>query len=107
VERKLKPKAWRPGASEERLADSLDVLASVRRDTLLEAITMSAEELLRSSDLGASLEKVVEQVGQAAAVDRLHILEIDASRSAANGFVAHHYIWSALLRGRWKDSATR
>jgi len=89
----------RPAASgaggEERLANSLGALASLRRDALLEAIAMSAEELLRSSDLGASLERVVEQVGQAATVDRLHILEIDASRSAATGFVAHHYVWSA------------
>ena len=93
--RKLKPQSLWPAAAEDRLARPLEVLATVRRDAILQAIAISAEELLRSSDLGASLGKVVEQVGQAAAVDRLHILEIDAAKPVESGVVARHYIWSA------------
>lgn len=90
---KAKPQLWQSG--EKRFAHSLGALARLRRDAILEAIAVSAKELLRSSDLGASLPKVVEQVGQAAGVDRLHILEIDAARGSERGFVARHYIWSA------------
>jgi diguanylate cyclase (GGDEF)-like protein/PAS domain S-box-containing protein len=95
VARKFKLRALRQTGSEERLTNSLGALASLRRDAILEAIAISARELLRSSDLGVSLQRVVEQVGRATAVDRMHIFEIDVAKPAASGFVAHHYIWSA------------
>ena len=92
--RKVKPQVRRAG-DEERLGRSLEALARLRRDAILEAIAIGAKELLRSSDLGGSLQKVVETVGPAAAVDRLQILELDAAGSAAGVVVGRHYVWSA------------
>ncbi len=71
-------------------------LAAHRRDAILEAIAESAKELLRSSDLNASLPKVIERVGEAAHVDRLHILLNDGHPSSAEHYVlAQSYSWSA------------
>ena len=80
---RLKPLANEP-ADETRLKNSLVALAAHRRDAILEAIAMSAKELLRSSNLDASLPKVIERVGQAAGVDRLHILLRDGKRDRPN-----------------------
>ena len=94
VRRNLKSHAKLP-ADQERLASSLGSLASLRRDAILEAIAISAKELLRSSDLNVSLQKVVEQVGQAAGVDRLHILLHDGNIRVAEGYVLRqYYTWS-------------
>jgi diguanylate cyclase (GGDEF)-like protein/PAS domain S-box-containing protein len=91
----LKPHANEP-ADDARLENSLAALAAHRRDSILEAIAMSAEELLRSSDLDASLPKVVECVGEAAGADRLHILLKGAHHGAGEqGFVGGHYVWNA------------
>ena len=90
---RLNPRATkRPEAP--RLKDSLVALAAYRRDAILEAIAESAQELLRSTDLDASLAKVVARVGQAAGADRLHILLHDNDRHSDDR-VARHYIWSA------------
>lgn len=91
----LKPHANEP-ADDARLKNSLVALAAHRRDAILEAIAMSAEELLRSSDLDASLPKVIERVGQVAGVDRLHILLRDGSpRSAEHYVLGQYYTWNA------------
>ena len=82
--------------AEERLANSLVALASQRRDAILEAIATSAKELLRSSDLNVSLPKVIECVGQAAGVDRLHILLRDGECQSAERYVlGQYYTWNA------------
>ena len=95
LSRKLRSYAA-PHAEQKRLAESLTTLVRLRRDAILQAIAISAKELLRSSDLGASLPKIVEQVGQAAGADRLHILlASDKPESAECGRVAHHYVWNA------------
>jgi diguanylate cyclase (GGDEF)-like protein/PAS domain S-box-containing protein len=93
----LKPHAKVP-AADTRLEKSLIVLAAHRRDAILEAIAISAKELLRSSDLNASLPKVVERVGRASGADRLHILLKGTTTGTATnerGFVGQHYVWSA------------
>lgn len=90
---KLHASAPAPAARPQR---SPDALAAHRRDAILEAIADSAKELLRSSDLNASLPKVIERVGQAAGVDRLHILLSDGPPQSAERYVlAQSYSWSA------------
>ncbi len=90
---KLHASAPAPAARPQR---SPDALAAHRRDAILEAIADSAKELLRSSDLNASLPKVIERVGQAAGVDRLHILLSDGPPQSAEHYVlAQSYSWSA------------
>ncbi len=91
---RLKPLASAP-ADEARLKDSLVALAAHRRDAILEAIAVSAKELLRSSDLEASLPKVVGCVGQAANADRLHIILLQHGPPPDRGVVGEHYVWSA------------
>jgi diguanylate cyclase (GGDEF)-like protein/PAS domain S-box-containing protein len=73
---------------------ALAVLAAYRRDAILEAVAMSAKELLRSSNLEQSLPKVIEQIGHATGVDRVHILKIDPA-SPDQGHIVQHHLWSA------------
>ena len=77
-----------------KLNNALAVLAAHRRDAILEAVAMSAKELLHSTNLEQSLPKVIERVGQATGVDRVHILEIDPAR-LDQGHILQHYLWSA------------
>jgi diguanylate cyclase (GGDEF)-like protein/PAS domain S-box-containing protein len=90
-----KPQAW-PESVEEtcNLNDALVILATHRRDAILEAVAMSAKELLRSSDLQQSLPKVIERIGQATGVDRVHILKIDPA-APDRGAIVQHDLWSA------------
>lgn len=74
--------------------DALAILAAHRRDAILEAVAMSAKELLRSSNLEQSLPKVIEQIGHATGVDRVHILKIDPA-SPDQGHIVQHHLWSA------------
>jgi diguanylate cyclase (GGDEF)-like protein/PAS domain S-box-containing protein len=77
-----------------KLDDALAILAAHRRDGILEAVAMSAKELLRSSNLEQSLPKVIEQIGHATGVDRVHILKIDPA-SPDQGHIVQHHLWSA------------
>jgi diguanylate cyclase (GGDEF)-like protein/PAS domain S-box-containing protein len=77
-----------------KLDDALAVLAAHRRDAILEAVAMSAKELLRSSNLEQTLPKVIERIGQATGVDRVHILKIDPA-APDQGRVVQHHLWSA------------
>src|ERR1019366_7064780 len=77
-----------------KLDDALAILAAHRRDVILEAVAMSAKELLRSSNLEQSLPKVIEQIGHATGVDRVHILKIDTA-SPGQGHIVQHHLWSA------------
>jgi diguanylate cyclase (GGDEF)-like protein/PAS domain S-box-containing protein len=90
-----KPQVW-PESVEEtsKLSDALAILAAHRRDAILEAVAMSAKELLRSSDLQQSLPKVIERIGQATGVDRVHILKIDPA-APDQGDIVQHQLWSA------------
>ena len=77
-----------------KLNNALAVLAAHRRDAILEAVAMSAKELLRSANLEQSLPKVIERIGQATGVDRVHILKIDPAAPDQGNIVQHH-LWSA------------
>ncbi len=94
--RQRKPQVW-PESVEatSKLDDALAILAAHRRDAALEAVAMSAKELLRSSNLEQSLPKVIEQIGYATGVDRVHIIEIDTDTSPEHSPVVQHYVWSA------------
>jgi diguanylate cyclase (GGDEF)-like protein/PAS domain S-box-containing protein len=87
----MKPAHRRPGDS-VGLAGAFAKLDGHRRDKLLEAIAVTAKELLRSSDLKISLPKVAERIGTATGVDRTHIFLIDANSS--EGRILHHYMWT-------------
>jgi diguanylate cyclase (GGDEF)-like protein/PAS domain S-box-containing protein len=77
-----------------KLDAALAILAAHRRDAILEAVAMSAKELLRSSNFEQSLPKVIEQIGHATGVDRVHILKIDPT-SPDQGHIVQHHLWSA------------
>ena len=77
-----------------KLNNALAVLAAHRRDAILESVAMSAKELLRSTNLEQSLPKVIERIGEATGVDRVHILEIDPT-TLEQGNIVQHHLWSA------------
>jgi diguanylate cyclase (GGDEF)-like protein/PAS domain S-box-containing protein len=79
-----------------KLDGALAVLATHRRDAILEAVAMSAKELLRSSNLEQSLPKVIEQIGISTSVDRVHILKIDPDAPVDEGRICMQYLWSAF-----------
>jgi diguanylate cyclase (GGDEF)-like protein/PAS domain S-box-containing protein len=62
-----------------------------RRDKLLEAVAVTARELLNTSDLSISLPKVAERIGTATGVDRVHIFLIDTM--SAQGDILQHFVW--------------
>jgi len=74
------------------LSGALAVLDALRRDKLLETVAVAAKELLRSSDLAASLPKVIEQIGRATGVDRTHVFLVDPA--AADGHILQHHMWT-------------
>jgi diguanylate cyclase (GGDEF)-like protein/PAS domain S-box-containing protein len=86
------PQARPQSAGTADLAGALGVLDARRRDTLLEAMAVSARELLRAPDLKMSLPKVAERIGIATGVDRTHIFLIDASDNEGN--ILAHYFWT-------------
>ena len=53
------------------------------------------EEALRSSDLQQSLPGVIERLGQATGVDRVHIIEIDTDAPSERSPLVQHSVWSA------------
>jgi diguanylate cyclase (GGDEF)-like protein/PAS domain S-box-containing protein len=87
----------RPEKAEEpdKLNGALAILAAHRRDAILEAVAMSAKELLGSANLEQSLPKVIERIGLATGVDRVHILKIDPT-APDQGSIVQHHLWSAL-----------
>lgn len=86
----------RPAASDrQRLADSLAMLEAHGHDILLEAIARSAKELLRTSDMTRSIPKVLEHIGHATNVDRVHMLEVDPAGPSDEGRIIGHRLWSA------------
>ena len=84
-----------PGTERQRLERSVAALAANRRDTLLAAVAASAGELLRSHDLDGAWAKILERIGRAAGVDRVHIIEVDPTRASDRGPVIAHGAWSA------------
>lgn len=81
--------------SECQPEDSLAVLVALRRDAILEAIAASASVLLHSSDIQTSLQKIVEQLGRATGVDRVHIFKVDSTANATDAWIDGHSYWSA------------
>ena len=95
--RQRKPQVRLEATEETRkLDDALAVLATHRRDVILEAVAMSAKELLRSSSLEQSLPKVIERIGISTGVDRVHILKIDPDAPLDEGRICAQYFWSAF-----------
>jgi diguanylate cyclase (GGDEF)-like protein/PAS domain S-box-containing protein len=93
--RQRKPQVWpEPAEETSKLDDALAILGAHRRDAILEAVAMSAKELLRSPDLEQSLPKVIEKIGHATGVDRVHILKIDPT-APSQGHIVQHHLWSA------------
>jgi GAF domain-containing protein len=92
---KLKIPARSSAPDRERLAGSLAILEDHRRDILLEAIARSAEELLRTSDMTRSIPKMLEDIGHAANLDRVHLLSIDPAGALDVGRITGHHWWSA------------
>jgi diguanylate cyclase (GGDEF)-like protein/PAS domain S-box-containing protein len=92
---KLKRRAGAAAPDRERLAGSLAILEAHRRDVILEAIARSAEELLRTSDMMRSIPKVLEHIGHAADVDRVHLLAVDPAGPIDVGRIIDHSRWSA------------
>ncbi|MGB0085008.1 MAG: EAL domain-containing protein [Rhodomicrobiaceae bacterium] len=56
---------------------------------------MCARELLRTSDVKQSLPKVIEQLGHAAAVDQVHIIEVHFGAVSGSCQIGWHFVWSA------------
>ena len=71
------------------------MLEAHRRDILLEAIARSAKELLRTSDMTRSVPKMLEDIGHAANVDRVHLLSVDPAGPIDEGRIIAHNRWSA------------
>ena len=99
----------RPESAEKtsELDNALAVLAAHRRDAILEAVAMSAKELLRSSSLEHSLPKVIERIGISTGVDRVHILKIDPDAPVDEGRICAQYLWTAfgiLTSPEFKDA---
>ena len=89
---------WSPAEIDtlKTLAELIGATVSARRhEAILETVAMSAKELLRTTDLQQSLPKVVERLGQATGVDRVHIIEIDAGTAPEQSPVVQHCVWSA------------
>ncbi len=84
----------RPINQTRKLSEPLAALVAHRRDVILEAVATSAKELLRSTNLEQSLPKVIERIGEATGVDRVHILEIDPA-TLDQGHIVQHHLWSA------------
>lgn len=85
---------------ESRLSEAgphgaLGKLATFRRDAILETIAYSAKVLLHSTELEASLQKIVDVLGPATGVDRVHIFRLDPATAHSDPIVAWHSIWSA------------
>jgi len=73
---------------------ALSRLAINRRDAILGAIALSAPELLRSADIRHSIPKVLEYVGRAVGVERVHLLQTQPSGRDAR--VVDHYLWNEV-----------
>jgi len=86
----------RPGSIKQtgKLNDALAALVALRRDAILQAVAISATELLRSADLEQSLAKVIECIGEATGVDRVHILKLDPA-APDRGDIVQHHVWAA------------
>jgi len=83
-------------AVEQRAGDckgsgALATLDAHRRDRLLDAVAVTARELLNSSDLSVSLPKVAERIGVATGVDRVHIFLIETAGGQGN--ILQHFVW--------------
>ena len=94
AKRNSAPGAQQEPTGREVLDCSLSILALHRRDTILEAIAKSAQELLRSSDVKRSIPRVLELIGCATNVERVHILVVDATGPVKTRHVVDHYLWT-------------
>ena len=70
-------------------------LAMYRRDVLLEAIAKSAQELLHTNDVISSIPRVLEHIGCATNVQRVHLLVVASGETPGNHKIVDHQVWSA------------
>src|SRR5674476_586823 len=92
---KLKIRVGSAARDREPRAESLAMLDAHQRDILLEAIARSAQELLRTSDMTRSIPKMLEDIGHAADLDRVHLLSIDPAGAIDVGRIIGHNWWGA------------
>src|ERR1700740_1087029 len=94
VTRNPAPRIQPAQAKRPTLDLSLSMLAMHRRDMILQAIARSAHELLRSSDVTQSIPKVLELIGIATDVERVHMLLVDSAEPLEARDVIGHYLWA-------------
>jgi diguanylate cyclase (GGDEF)-like protein/PAS domain S-box-containing protein len=82
-------------AIEPETPEAFAALYAFRRDAILEAIAKSAELLLRANNLRESISDVIEEIGRATAVDRVHLLVLDPAESPEIGRILDHHVWAA------------
>ncbi len=89
---------WSPAEIDtlKTLAELIGATVAARRhEAILEAVAVSAKELLRTSNLQQSLPMVIERLGQATGVDRVHLIEVGTDTPTEQSPVVQHYVWSA------------
>lgn len=73
---------------------SFSVSELCRRDAILEAIVDSAREIFHSSDITQSVPRVLELIGRAIDVERVHLLVVDSKGPPELRHVVGHYLWT-------------
>lgn len=66
-----------------------------RRDLMLEAIAKGARELLRSGTVERSIAKVLEYVGRATGVERVHLFGVQTDGRTKDARITLHHLWVA------------
>ena len=85
----------RSAPSAHETSGSLPILAMHGRDAILEAIAESARILLHSSEVMRSIPKVLEYIGIATDVQRVHLLGTDLGEAQEDNRIVDHQVWSA------------
>ena len=84
-----------PPADGDVLKRSLAILALHRRDVVLEVIAKSARDLLRAPKVMSAIPKVLEEIGTASDVERVHLLSVDVADPLDASRIIRHQAWSA------------
>jgi diguanylate cyclase (GGDEF)-like protein/PAS domain S-box-containing protein len=77
------------------------------RKGILEAIALSAQELLRVTDVKLSIPKVLEHIGLAANVERVHLLSMESTGPLKDRRIVGHVFWSrtgVATSGRYRNA---
>ena len=82
-----------PAPEADPLERAVTSLALRRRDAILEAIAKSARELLRTNDLSRTMPLVLEMIGSAAQVERVHLFAVSIGAGKGAERVVSHVMW--------------